>query len=293
MEPSPVSVSAGGWTRVKNGIAEGTPVNLNECIIAAGRASHVLIGIVRPDPPSPPDLPSPPSPVGPVGPVGQKTSELIAELGGASGYDAARADYVAGRTTKEPDVLVSNVTISRKKVEDPLVTITFLDHTAVAPVQECKMPDETTAPGISADHLMEFMDGLLGTKASEKLKLGRTKKSRANLLVMPGLKQDLKFNKIHKKNTTVRLEYKKRCDMCGEVPRKSGEDTNACGASVLMPDGRKIGLYVCLDCPSGRMLVCGETVEVTKNLHRHSAQAKVVRAEAEAVAEPLRGSIGS
>jgi hypothetical protein len=284
----PISVSVGGWTCVKNGIAEGTPVNLNECILAAGAAaaaSHVLIGIVRPDPPSPPDLPSPPSPVGP---VGQKTLEFIAGLDGALGYDARRADYIAGRTNKEPDVLVSNVKISRKKVGDPLLTITMLGlgHTAVVPVQECKMPDDTTAPGISADHLMEFLDGLLGTKASGKLKLGRTKKSRANLLVMPGLKKDLKFNKIHKKNTTVRLEYKKRCDMCGEVPRKSGEDTNACGASVLMPDGRAIGLYVCLDCPSGRMLVCGETVEVTKNLHRHSAHAKVVRAGAEPVAEP-------
>jgi hypothetical protein len=133
------------------------------------------------------------------------------------------------------------------------------------------------------------MDGLLGTKASEKLKLGRTKKSRANLLVMPGLKADLKFNKINKKNTTLRLEYKKSCDMCGEVPRKSGQDkTNACGASVLMPDGRVIELYVCLDCPSGRMSVCGEPVEVTKNQHRHSACAKVVRADA--VAEPGVGS---
>jgi hypothetical protein len=282
-----ISVSVGGWTCVKNGIAEGGPGNLNECILAAGAASHVLIGIVRPDPPSPPDLPSPPSPVGP---VGQKTLEFIAGLDGALGYDARRADYIAGRTNKEPDVLVSNVTISRKKVGDPLLTITMLGlgHTAVVPVQECKMPDDTTAPGISADHLMEFMDGLLGTKASEKLKLGRTKKSRANLLVMPGLKEDLKFNKIHKKKTTVRLEYKKRCDMCGEVPRKSGQDTNACGASVLMPDGRKIGLYVCLDCPSGRMLLCGETVEVKKNLHSHSAHAKVVRADA--VAEPGVGS---
>ncbi len=284
----PISVSVGGWMRVKNGIAEETPVNLNERILAAGAAaaaggaSHVLIGIVRQDPSSPRDLPSPPSPVGPVGPVGQKTLELVAELDSALGYGVRRADYIAGLTNEEPDVLVSNVKISRKEVGDPLLTITMLDHVAVVPVQECKMPDETTAPGISADHLMEFMDGLLGTKASEKLKLGRTKKSRANLLVMPGLKEDLKFNKIHKKNTTVRLEYIKRCDMCGEVPRKSGQDTNACGASVLMPDGRKIGLYVCLACPSGRMLVCGETVEVTKNLHRHSANAKVVRAEAEA-----------
>ena len=281
-------MSVGGWTCVKNGIAEGGPGNLNECILAAGAAaSHVLIGIVRPDPPSPPDLPSPPSSVGP---VGQKTLEFIAGLDGALGYDARRADYIAGRTNKEPDVLVSNVTISRKKVGDPLLTITMLGlgHTAVVPVQECKMPDGTTAPGISADHVMEFLDGLLGTKASEKLKLGRAKKSRANLLVMPGLKEDLKFNKIHKKRTTVRLEYKKRCDMCGEVPRKSGQDTNACGASVLMPDGRKIGLYVCLDCPSGRMLLCGETVEVTKNLHSHSAHAKVVRADA--VAEPGVGS---
>ena len=124
---------------------------------------------------------------------------------------------------------------------------------------------------------MEFLASVLGAKASEKLKLGRTKKSRANLLVMPGLKEDLKFNKMHKRKTTVRLEYKRRCDMCGEVPRKSGQDTNACGASVLMPDGRSVGLYVCLDCPSGPMLVCGKIVKVTKNLNRHSARAEVVR----------------
>ncbi len=109
---------------------------------------------------------------------------------------------------------------------------------------------------------------------------------------MPGMyekgKEDQKFNKIHKDQATVLLEYKRRCDMCCEIPRKSGRETNACGVSVLMPDGRTIELYVCLDCPSGPMLVCGQTVKVTKNLNRHSAHAKVVRAEAEA--EPGGGS---
>lgn len=192
------------------------------------------------------------------------------------GYDARRAAYIAGDTKEEPDGLVSNVTIDRKTVGDKLATIKFLDHAAMVSVQECEMPDGSMALGFSADHLMEFLASVLGTKASEKLKLGRTKKSRANLLVMPGIQKDMKFNKVHKKKTTLRLEYKRRCDMCGEVPRNSGQDTNACGASVLMPDGRTIGLYVCLDCPSGPMSVCGQTVKVTKNLNRHSARAEVV-----------------
>ena len=274
----------GGWKCEKN----GTPVTLSECIQHQPR---VLIGLVRQDqqspasPPRPPrpsslpTLPSLPSPASPFGPFGSQASALIAELDGAdgaSGYDAARAAYIAGHKKEEPKVLVSNLTISRETVDNPFVTIKFLDHAAIVPVQECQMPNGSMALGFSADHLMEFLASVLGTKASEKLKLGRTKKSRANLLVMPGIQKDMKFNKVHKKKTTLRLEYKRRCDMCGKVPRNSGQDTNACGASVLMPDGRTIGLYVCLDCPSGPMSVCGQTVKVTKNLNRHSARAEVV-----------------
>jgi hypothetical protein len=188
---------------------------------------------------------------------------------------------------------------SRDEVEDPLedkrLVVKFLDYVAVVPEQECKMPDGNTVPGISAADLMSLVVSVLGDEASKKLKLGRTGNSEANLLVMPGLYEkgpcsEQKFNKIHKKKTTVRLEYKRRCDMCGEVPRKSGREINACGASVVMPDGRTIELYVCLACPSGRMSVCGETVEVKKSLNSHSANAKVVCAEAEPVAEPDVGS---
>jgi hypothetical protein len=175
------------------------------------------------------------------------------------------------------------------------LVVKFLDYVAVVPEQECKMPDGSIVPGIPAADLMHLVGGVLGAEASKKLKLGRTGESEANLLVMPGLYEkgpcsEQKYNKIRKKKTTVRLEYKRRCDMCGEVPRKSGREINACGASVVMPDGRTIELYVCLGCPSGPMLVCGETVEVKKSLNSHSAHAKVVRAEAEPVAEPGVGS---
>ena len=288
MNQSPLQWPVRGWTCAKN----GTPVNLNERIL---HPPQVLIGLVRPDhqspptPPSPfgpfgpPSPPSPPSPQRPFGPFGPKTSSFIADLDGAdgadgaSGYDAARAAYIAGDTTENPKVLVSKLTISRKTVKDKLVTIRFLDHTAVVSVEQCEMPDGSMAPGLSEAHVMDHLASVLGAKAREKLKLGGTKRSRANLLVMPGLKEDMKFNKIQKRKTTVSLERKRRCDMCGKVPRKSGQQTNACGASVLMPDGRRVGLYVCLDCPSGPMGVCGQIVKVTKNLNKHSALAEVVR----------------
>jgi hypothetical protein len=180
-------------------------------------------------------------------------------------------------------------------LENKRLVVKFLDYVAAVPEQECKMPDGNTVPGISADDLMSLLVSVLGDEASKKLKLGRTGNSEANLLVMPGLYEkgpcsEQKFNKIYKRQATLPLEHKKRCDMCGEVPRKSGREINACGASVVMPDGRVIELYVCLRCPSGRMSVCGETVEVKKSLNSHSAQAKVVRAEAEPVAEPGVGS---
>jgi hypothetical protein len=92
---------------------------------------------------------------------------------------------------------------------------------------------------------------------------------------MPGIKEDMKFNKIHKKKATVHLERVMLCDMCGTVPRKSGKKTNACGVPVLMPGGEKVNLYVCLDCPSGPMVVRGRVVQVKKNLNRHSARAEL------------------
>ena len=297
-------------------------MNLHERLIAAaagpvGPGPVVLfgrvIGVPPPSPESPPSPPAPPSPVRTFGPLPPNASALVDKLE-ASVYDLERGAYLAGLTDKKPDELACKIKImredsrnggrkrSRDEVEGPLdalenksLVVKFLDYVAVVPEQECKMPDGSIVPGISAADLMHLVGGVLGDEASKKLKLGRTGNSEANLLVMPGLYEkgpcsEQKFNKIRKKKTTVRLEYKRRCDMCGEVPRKSGREINACGASVVMPDGRVIELYVCLACPSGRMLVCGETVEVTKNLHRHSAHAKVVRAEAEPVAEPGLGA---
>jgi hypothetical protein len=299
-------VSVGGWT-----CENGTPWNLDERLIAAAAAATdapsrvVLFGRVIREPPSPespsthPSPPSPPSPVRTFGPLPPIASALVDKLE-ASGYDAERGAYIAGRTDKKPDELVCKIKIireggrngrkrSRDEVEDPLedklLVVKFLDYVAVVPEQECTMPDGSIVPGIPAADLMHLVVGVLGDEASKKLKLGRTGDSEANLLVMPGLYEkgpcsEQKFNKIRKKKTTVRLEYKRRCDMCGEVPRKSGREINACGASVVMPDGKTIELYVCLGCPSGPMLVCGETVEVKKSLNSHSAHAKVVRAEA-------------
>jgi hypothetical protein len=246
------------------------------------------------------------------GPLPPKTSALVDNLK-ASVYGAQRGAYLAGLTDEKPGELACKVQIicedSRKgrkrsraealealdALENKSLVVKFLDYVAVVPEQECKMPDGSIVPGISAADLMHIVVRVLGDEASKKLKLGRTGDSEANLLVMPGLYEkgpcsEQKFNKIRKKKTTVRLEYKRRCDMCGEVPRKSGREINACGASVVMPDGRTIELYVCLACPSGRMSVCGETVEVKKSLNSHSAQAKVVRAEAEPVAEPGVGA---
>ena len=306
-----ISVSVGGWT-----CENGTPWNLDERLIAAATAAAaatdapsrvVLFGRVIREPPSPP---SPPSPVRTFGPLPTIASALVDKLE-ASGYDAERGAYIAGRTDKKPDELVCKIKImreggregirkvgrkrSRDELEDPLenklLVVKFLDYVAVVPQQECTMPDGSIVPGISAADLMSLVVSVLGDGASKKLKLGRTGNSEANLLVMPGLYEkgeNQKYNKIRKKKTTVRLEYKRRCDMCGEVPRKSGREINACGASVVMPDGRVIELYVCLGCPSGTMLVCGETVEVKKSLNSHSAHAKVVRAEP--VAEPGVGS---
>ena len=229
------------------------------------------------------------------GPLPPNTSALVDELE-ASVYDAERGAYIAGLTDKKPDELACKIKIMREgrkrsrdedPLEDKLLVVKFLDYVAVVPEQECKMPDGNTVLGISAADLMSLVVGVLGDEASKKLKLGRTGNSEANLLVMPGMYEkgeNQKFNKIRKKKTTLPLEYKRRCDMCGEVPRKSGREINACGASVVMPDGRTVELYVCLGCPSGRMLVCGETVEVKKSLNSHSAHAKVVRAVAVAEA---------
>ena len=309
--------SVGGWT-----CENGTPWNLGERLKAAEAAAAGPVGPVGPagpgcvvlfgrvigvPPPSPPSLPSPPAPPSPVrtfGPLPQKASALVDKLE-ASVYEAERAAYIAGLTEEKPNELACKINVmrtdgrkgrkrSRDEVEGPQsLTIKFLDYVAVVPEQACKMPDGNTLPGISAADLTSIVVSVLGDEASKKLKLGRTGDSEANLLVMPGLyekKENQKFNKIRKNETTLRLEHKRRCDMCGEVPRKSGREINACGASVVMPDGRKIELYVCLACPSGRMSVCGETVEIKKSLNSHSAQAKVVRAEAEAVAEPGVGS---
>lgn len=55
--------------------------------------------------------------------------------------------------------------------------------------------------------------------------------------MMPGIKEDMKFNKIRKKKATVHLERVMLCD----------KKTNACGVSVA----RRSNLYVGLDCPSG------------------------------------------
>jgi hypothetical protein len=306
MEPI---LSVGGWT-----CENGTPWNLDERLIAAAAAPEgavgpgpvVLFGRVIGVPPQ-----SPQSPVCIFGPLPPKTSALVDNIK-ASVYGEERGAYLAGLTDKKPDELACKIKImredsrnggrkrSRDEVEGPLdalenksLVVKFLDYVAVVPEQECKMPDGNTVPGISAADLMNLVVRVLGDEASKKLKLGRTGDSEANLLVMPGLYEkgpcsEQKFNKIRKKKTTVRLEYKRRCDMCGEVPRKSGREINACGASVVMPDGRTIELYVCLACPSGRMSVCGETVEVKKSLNSHSAQAKVVRAGA--VAEPGVGA---
>lgn len=283
-------------------------MNLHERLMAAAAAAAgptapsrvVLFGrVIREPPPSPP---SPQSPVRIFGPLPPNTSALVDKLE-ASAYDAERGAYIAGLTAKKPDELACKINImregrkrSRDEVEGPSLSassvrlvVKFLDYVAVVPEQECTMPDGNTVPGISAADLMSLVVGVLGDEASKKLKLGRTGNSEANLLVMPGLYEkgpcsEQKFNKIRKKKTTLPLEYKRRCDMCGEVPRKSGREINACGASVVMPDGRTVELYVCLGCPSGRMLVCGETVEVKKSLNSHSAHAKVVRAEAVAEA---------
>ena len=304
----------GGWT-----CENGSPLNLHERLMAAAAAAAgptapdapsrvVLFGrVIREPPPSPPSPPSPPAPQSPVcifGPLPPNTSALVDKLE-ASVYDAERGAYIAGLTAKKPDELACKINImregrkrSRDEVEGPSLSassgrlvVKFLDYVAVVPEQECTMPDGNTVPGISAADLMSLVVGVLGDEASKKLKLGRTGNSEANLLVMPGLYEkgeNQKFNKIRKKKTTLPLEYKRRCDMCGEVPRKSGREINACGASVVMPGGRTVELYVCLGCPSGRMLVCGETVEVKRSLNSHSAHAKVVRAVA--VAEPGVGA---
>ncbi len=275
-------------------------MNLEERLIAAAAAAVgpvgpagtgrvVLFGRVIREPPSPESPESPPGPPSPVrtfGPLPPNASALVDKLE-ASAYDAEIGAYLAGRTDKKPDELVCKIKIiyeggreggrkrSRDEVEDPLenkrLVVKFLDYVAVVP---------------EAD-LMSLVVSVLGDEASKKLKLGRTGNSEANLLVMPGLYEkgpcsEQKFNKIRKKKMTLPLEHKRRCDMCGEVPRKSGREINACGASVVMPDGRTIELYVCLVCPSGRMSVCGETVEVKKNLNRHSACAKVVTEVAQA-----------
>jgi hypothetical protein len=257
-----------------------------------------------PSPESPPSPPAPPSPVRTFGPLPPNASALVDKLE-ASAYDEDIVAYIAGLTDKKPDELVCKVQImregsrkGRKRSRDEVeglqrLVVKFLDYVAVVPEQQCKMPDGNTVPGIPAADLMNLVVSVLGDEASKKLKLGRTGDSEANLLVMPGLYgkgEEQKFNKINKDRATLRLEHKRRCDMCGEVPRKSGREINACGASVVMPDGRVIELYVCLACPSGRMSVCGETVEVKKNLNSHSANAKVVRAEAEPVAEPGLGA---
>jgi hypothetical protein len=307
MEPIP---SVGGWT-----CENGSPWNLEERIIAAAAAATdapapvVLFGrVIGVPPPSPPSPPAPQSPVCIFGPLPPKASALVDNLK-ASVYGAQRGAYLAGLTYEKPNELVCKVQIiceggregirkgrkrSREEVKGPLdplenksLVVKFLDYVAVVPEQECKMPDGSIVPGISAADLMHIAVGVLGDAASKKLKLGRTGNSEANLLVMPGLYEkgeNQKFNKIRKRQATLPLEHKKRCDMCGEVPRKSGREINACGASVVMPGGRTVELYVCLTCPSGRMLVCGETVEVKKSLNSHSAHAKVVRAEP--VAEP-------
>jgi hypothetical protein len=311
-------LSVGGWT-----CENGSPWNLEERLIAAAAAAAGPVGPVGPGPvvlfgrvigvppPSPPSPPAPPSPVRIFGPLPPITSELVDKLE-ASAYDTEIVAYIAGLKDKKPDELVCKINIireggrevGRKRSRDEVVgqlealenkrlVVKFLDYVAVVPEQECKMPDGNTVPGVSAADLMSLVVGVLGDEASKKLKLGRTGDSEANLLVMPGLYEkgeEQKFNKIHKRQATLPLEYKRRCDMCGEVPRKSGREINACGASVVMPDGRTVELYVCLACPSGRMLVCGETVEVKKSLNSHSAHAKVVRAEAEPVAEPGVGA---
>lgn len=301
-----------GWTCVKNGIAEGTPVNLEERLVAAAAAGAGRVGPVGPvpvvlfgrvigvPPPSPPSPPAPPSPVRNFGPLPPITSAFVDKLDGPSGYDEERRAYLAGLTDKKPNEHVCKVQIiceggregrKRSRDENKRLVVKFLDYVAVVPEQECTMPDGNTVPGISAADLMSLVVSVLGDEASKKLKLGRTGNSEANLLVMPGMYEkgeNQKFNKIRKRQATLPLEHKKRCDMCGEVPRKSGREINACGASVVMPDGRVIELYVCLTCPSGRMSVCGETVEVKKSLNSHSAHAKVVRAEP--VAEPGVGA---
>ncbi len=292
-------------------------MNLEERLIAAAAAAAGPVGPVGPGPvvlfgrvigvppPSPPSPPAPPSPVRIFGPLPPITSAFVDKLE-ASVYDLERGAYIAGLKDKKPGELVCKINIIRegsRKVgrkrsrdevlDDKRLVVKFLDYVAVVPEQECKMPDGNTVPGISAADLMSLVVGVLGDEASKKLKLSRTGDSEANLLVMPGLYEkgeEQKFNKIHKRQATLPLEYKRRCDMCGEVQRKSGREINACGASVVMPGGRTVELYVCLTCPSGRMLVCGETVEVKKSLNSHSAHAKVVRAEAEPVAEPGVGA---
>jgi hypothetical protein len=257
-----------GWMCVKNGVVEGTPGNLGERIAGAyGPVGHVgiLIGVVRPDSHDSEPL---------LGPFGPEICALAAELASQSG-GAARAAYIAGDTTNEPPSRVGDVTLSRTGDEAETVTIEVLDHKGEVPVQQCEMPDGKTAPGLSYEHVVGYLARVLGATARTKLRLGGTRGSRPNLLVMPGIKEDMKFNKIHKKKATVHLERVMLCDMCGTVPRKSGKKTNACGVSVLMPGGEKVNLYVCLDCPSGPMVVRGRVVQVKKNLNRHSARAEL------------------
>ena len=264
----------GGWMCVTNGLVCGTRGNLDERILAA---AQVLIGVVRPD------SPGTPRPFGPFGPFGPKTSALIAELEASapSDYEAARKAYIAGDTREKPSPLVSKLKISRASLDALIATIEFLDHKAEVPVQQCEMPNGKTALGLSGDHVMDHIHRVLGANARTKLRLCGARDSWPNLLVMPGMYKNgkgTKFNNIEKKGATVRVEYARHCDMCGLLPSKSVQQNGACGASVLVPDGEKVDLYVCLGdprCTSGTMVVRGQIVKVTKNLNKHSASAEL------------------